>query len=376
MFLTYGRDDRDNLIHIADARPGNDCGLFCPFCGQPLTAKQGDLVGWHFAHQQQTCRPEIYDDDDPIPSYDGYFIYGLTKSQRRVLVEILNRRQGQPGRRQYSQDYDYAPFSASAYHSTTIAALAAKNFLRTWLQPRAGWSLDHAAEIEQRAHLLTSGPANQIKQAILAREKERLAQTRLYFLAIETPGDISIPVFYKIGVTTRPLDHRISEIAAYLRSLSVPVRAIRPLFDLEQVSCVERYFIEQHRYWLLRNREYFHWPDPIRDGVLAELAELQRAVAAGLLPVHSPPAGRPRYRAIFARRDRLYNDFINTFEPAVLLVDIVDLSTGDRVSDWQLFLLGKWLADIPDLHPGDQVEFNATLAGGRLKRPARAARVG
>jgi hypothetical protein len=88
IYLTYGRDLSSNLIHISEAARGAQAGLRCPFCGSPLVAKKGPEVIWHFAHAaDESCRQSGA--ADLIPSYEGYFVYGLTPAQRLTLASVF-----------------------------------------------------------------------------------------------------------------------------------------------------------------------------------------------------------------------------------------------------------------------------------------------
>lgn len=80
MFLTYGRDEQDKLIHISEVSSGAACELACPFCGVPLTARKGDVLAHHFAHQFDSCRSVWAGGSEFIPSYEGYYLFGLTNA--------------------------------------------------------------------------------------------------------------------------------------------------------------------------------------------------------------------------------------------------------------------------------------------------------
>jgi len=56
LFAAYDGDG--SLRFIGDVARGAACGCFCPACGCPLIAKQGDEVQWHFAHEGSNERPE------------------------------------------------------------------------------------------------------------------------------------------------------------------------------------------------------------------------------------------------------------------------------------------------------------------------------
>jgi hypothetical protein len=93
-FLTYGRNSQDDLVHISEVERGGGIGLFCPFCSRPLVARKGRVVAPHFAHTAGgSCRPSRVT-AELIPSFEGYFIYGLSAAQRQALAVALVVRQG------------------------------------------------------------------------------------------------------------------------------------------------------------------------------------------------------------------------------------------------------------------------------------------
>ena len=49
--MTYAMDSKDSLVHITNAANGLGCGLYCFECEEPVIAKQGKIMAWHFAHQ-------------------------------------------------------------------------------------------------------------------------------------------------------------------------------------------------------------------------------------------------------------------------------------------------------------------------------------
>ena len=53
--ITYANDNHGVTWHVDDVENGYACGCFCPACGQPLMAKQGNVRLHHFAHQGGQC---------------------------------------------------------------------------------------------------------------------------------------------------------------------------------------------------------------------------------------------------------------------------------------------------------------------------------
>jgi hypothetical protein len=52
--IKSGEDRSGRQIWIADAANGSACNLVCPHCREPLIAKQGRMIDWHFAHSSGT----------------------------------------------------------------------------------------------------------------------------------------------------------------------------------------------------------------------------------------------------------------------------------------------------------------------------------
>lgn len=65
MYLTIGRDNDRNLVPVSQVKSGKS-ELYCPFCGDQLTAKKGNLKAHHFAHSNETCQLSV----DAIASSD------------------------------------------------------------------------------------------------------------------------------------------------------------------------------------------------------------------------------------------------------------------------------------------------------------------
>ncbi len=388
MFLTYGKDARGELVHISEAKRGDACGLSCPFCGGALTAKQGDVVGHHFAHQADTCRPASASAEDFIPSYEGYFLQGLTPAQRRVMEGILKQRGDTP-----------RFFDAHSIHLTTLRALGAMHFLdvifvswgygrhealaRTTNKGLAfGCRLSPAeyaaymwsefrrsrASLEKR-----DDPEAPIARHMLELEMARVERTALYLLRVEADGRI----IHKIGITARPIEARIAEVEAFLKERFGKL-AITPLFYLPSVPYVEGYFKARYAARQLhigRATEYFELGEEF-DRVQAELAGLALAVEKGLAPKKAWFRGtpdRPRFRAVFAGYSRQFNDYNHGYDLVMRLDDVVYLFTGERFADHQAFVIGRILASlVGTLRRGDVVEFNAAERYGKLIRPTKA----
>lgn len=48
--MAFAVNDCGAIVSIEHVDRGAACGCFCPACGEPVIAKQGDVKTWHFAH--------------------------------------------------------------------------------------------------------------------------------------------------------------------------------------------------------------------------------------------------------------------------------------------------------------------------------------
>jgi len=389
MFLTYGKDDQGELVHISEAKRGDACGLSCPFCGGALTAKRGDVVGHHFAHQANTCRPASASAEDFIPSYEGYFVRGLTPAQRRAMEDVL---------KQHGDTLRF--FDAHSIHPTTLRALEAMHFvdliLTPWIHNRYEQALAHVtakalafgcrlSPAEYAAFMWSEfrrsraglekrdDPEASIAWRMLELEMARVEQTALYLLRIEADGRL----IHKIGITARPIEARVAEVEAFLKGHFGKL-AIAPLFYLPSVPYVEGYF--KARYAARRLRigpatEYFDLGEDF-DRAQAELSGLALAVEKGLAPKKARFRGtpdRPRFRAVFAGYSREFNDYSHGYDLVMRLDDVAYLDTSERFADHQVFVVGRMLESlVGSLRRGDVVEFNAAERYSKLIRPTKA----
>ncbi len=382
MFLTYGRNHDSQLIHISEAEPGLNCGLTCPFCGEPLLARRGQVVAHHFAHHGPTCRPAVADVADLLPSYEGYFLFGLTNAQRQALQRVIT-------------EYGDAVFPASALHPVTFRGLTARRFLRHRQQPGRWNRLETVGTLSDRARAFAGqlslaeflslmqrelthtrrrlqtgdSPAGQTALAIIEQEEKRLAQTALYFLQIETGANL----LHKIGITRRDLSARLAEIEAFLRRQLGDVH-LTPLVFIPGAALVEGYFKARYAAWrypLDPATEYFDFGAQLAP-VLAELAALEQP---GQTETEATPDTgsnrRPRFRAVFERYDQRWNNFRREDEEMVVLRQVINLRTGQEFSPAYQFRRGKTWRNLGELWAGDTVEFYAAAAGDQLKRPTR-----
>jgi hypothetical protein len=85
MFLEYGVNQHNELIHIEQANRGLT-QLTCPYCGGQLLARKGSEKIHHFAHVNETCREVSNRSDNAfhLPLYDKFDL-GLSQKELVVL---------------------------------------------------------------------------------------------------------------------------------------------------------------------------------------------------------------------------------------------------------------------------------------------------
>lgn len=56
--LPYALDATGHVVHVDQVLRGKDCACCCPFCNQPVLARQGEIRQHHFAHVGLRCDPD------------------------------------------------------------------------------------------------------------------------------------------------------------------------------------------------------------------------------------------------------------------------------------------------------------------------------
>lgn len=91
MFV-YGLNDEGEHVHIMDAPKGNAGKLTCLYCQGKLSAKKGDVVAHHFAHQKgqgETCRGSSKAFQQIVFGFD-YFDFALTTNEKKALYLLTD----------------------------------------------------------------------------------------------------------------------------------------------------------------------------------------------------------------------------------------------------------------------------------------------
>jgi SAM-dependent methyltransferase len=88
MFLEFGKNNSGELVSIREVASGKT-DLACPFCGQPLIAKKGNVVEHHFAHDGESCAPSVLAlNESELPTIDRV---DPLDSAERAYLEKRNR---------------------------------------------------------------------------------------------------------------------------------------------------------------------------------------------------------------------------------------------------------------------------------------------
>lgn len=305
MWLTYGIDPDNALVAISDV-PRGKTDLRCPYCGGPLTAKKGQIVGHHFAHTDETCRAVERDDDAvALPLYDNFNLH-LSGKELKVLREQWD-------------GYGAHGYALTLGRSSRLASRLAERGVIVWNPHRGrgsgGYEFTKRGKIPVGA--LSLALFNDIQEPLIAQRLDELEQAAtwawkhhapilhekftdlrmyraqlrrilaatLYFLEVQADGE----TLHKIGVTTRPIEARVAEVRqqlqAYFRDVTIAVIGTWP-----HRGNVELYF--KHRYHTFRRligplTEYFAFDDSkavirdLRRMKPKELTPAERAVLDG-----------------------------------------------------------------------------------------------
>lgn len=320
IFLVYGKDEDENLVHISESASGLGCGLSCPFCGGALVARKGRKVAHHFGHKVDSCKPAL-SLIDFIPSYEGYYNLGLTPTQRKALHIIINRWGDEPFHAEWNYGYDaYSVLRDEGLGrpKQVLDTLREKGFLVLVEEEQKGWRVSPVVKVTDKARAFacelslldfgrfmnlefervyeylesktridvnsTRAPTELLERErqdyevalrMLEQERKRIVANYLYFIEIEAKDKqlYEHKRFYKVGITSRVVEERIGEIKTFLKKYYKNL-TITALFYLDSVSFVEGYFkakFRENRLEIGRATEYFDFED-----VTAVINELER----------------------------------------------------------------------------------------------------
>jgi hypothetical protein len=257
MFLSYGIDRNKSLVSIKDV-PSGKTQLRCPYCDGELTAKKGRRKEHHFAHTRETCL-EVNRSARLLPNlplYDNFNIW-LTGKELEQLKKLWNRYgikdKGIPEKEvpqiliqekllEFNQYRYGGKYQFTKLGKIPVGALS----LNLFNQVQEPMLLEKLQELEKnlRVAVLENSPNfNQCLRdlQIYQADFRKILSNTLYYLKI----DIGEQPLYKIGVTIRDVQTRVSEIQNDLASY-FPTVSIKVLGTWAHRGNVEKYF--KHRY--------------------------------------------------------------------------------------------------------------------------------
>lgn len=275
MYLTYGLNDRDELVEVADA-PRGRTSLRCPYCFGPLLAKKGAIVVPHFAHAETTCRQVARREPTiSIPAYDDFTL----NVPGRVVRDLRNYAEGDDSSVSFRALREHDLITRNTWTDALELTKKARLILGTLsldlfnkfqepiIQERyqtldltLRYILD-ANERNRRVDARWRGseidPTTALTDLTLYRlQWQRILNLTLYFLRID------FGAYYKIGVTSRPVADRIAEIRTDLAPHGLGSK-IDVLGTWPHRGNVERYFKYRYRAFNVRIgilTEYFQFP--------------------------------------------------------------------------------------------------------------------
>ncbi len=279
MFLEYAVDKHGSLVHVDAVPRGKVTGLFCPYCGGDLIARKGAILAHHFAHAGETCRPVSRDADIiRLPMYERFSL-SLVGREWKALQHFHNKRKLPRNRRIFNQLYSHELVyydRETKRHELTIKGKIpfGEATLADFAPVQDDLIMEKHTMLERR---LKQDYANADEKHIYENDLrlyraqlQRVHSAVLYFLKI----DFNAGELYKIGVTTRTLDERITEIQHDLAEY-YPQATITPMLTLNNRGAVESYF--KFRYKADNSKvgtltEYFKFTDA--DAIVSELQTL------------------------------------------------------------------------------------------------------
>lgn len=277
--LEYGVNPEGELTTIAEVASGKT-NLVCPFCDRQLTAKKGKIKQHHFAHSGETCLRVRKGKLPSLPLYNNFHLQ-LSAKHFQLLKDLW---------REYGNT-DYAiitvPFelemkkvfawTQQGYYFSDlgkipVGGLSLSGF-NTIQEPLILLELNKLTNTMEMAKAI-GGEVLQSKiddLSIYRQQVRRILRLMLYFLEIEADKS----KFYKIGVTTRNMRDRLTEIKRDLNKHYQEFE-ITVLDTWKHRGNVELYFKHRYKdynYPIGKLTEYYQFKDV--DAVLEDLRLMQ-----------------------------------------------------------------------------------------------------
>lgn len=275
MYLPYGVDEHHQLIGI-DQVPRGRTRLRCPYCGVTLLARKGTRIAPHFAHAGSTCR-QVKRSDAAIrlPVYDSFRL-NLSGKAWEALRAFHDENDDFEGdwleelglAKSYITPYGNQRFSLTHKGKIPFGELSL-NLFNQFQEPLIQQRHEELEQVALAALGTLEESAALTDLRLFRAQMRRILEATLYFIEVRTGQG----VLHKVGVTTRPLEQRLTEIRADLQP-SVGTVDLIPLGTWEHRGNVELYF--KHRYRRFQRpistlTEYFAFAD-----VKAVLRDLRR----------------------------------------------------------------------------------------------------
>lgn len=285
MFLQYGINENGELVYI-DQVPRGRTALTCPYCGVPLLARKGEKVIHHLAHDGPTCNPAARNTDlIGLPAYEQFNL----DVPGKVVEDLM--RWPHSLRRDGLERHDLIKEGWKGKWDLTHKGKLIRGELSLDLFNKLQKPLiqERHTELERQAAaaLGTVDADVALTDLRLYRAQwRRILTTTLYFLEVRHSGGS----LWKIGVTTRPIEERITEIRADLIPHFGATLTIRALDTWERRGNVELYFkyrYKAHQTPLGTLTEYYTFEDvkpvllDLRRMKPDELTPLEEAILRG-----------------------------------------------------------------------------------------------
>jgi Meiotically up-regulated gene 113 len=291
----YGINLDGELISIEQTRRGKT-DLSCPYCNCGLTAKKGEVKAHHFAHTEATCKAISGGRDTELPLFDRFLLH-LSPKEFDALKQ-LNR--GAKIDKEIAKKLKQAGFIT--HEVISVPRVGCRNVAKiTTLGKIICGTASMAAFARSQSELILEKLVRLERRLEIAYEQNsvdwqdlfidlqiyrdrirRLLVQTLYFLQIVVDGDRC----YKIGVTSRTVEERISEIERQLKTHFQSV-SIEVYTSWAYYGYLERYFLYKYhgyQYQIGNLTEYFKLKAELAELICQKLREIE---PKELLPVES-----------------------------------------------------------------------------------------
>jgi len=271
-WLEYGLDPRNNLVHIADAPERGKSSLQCPYCQGNLIA---DTITRRFAHAGEACPPSMCKEDAPVLPLYHDFTLGLTPRELNALraVDVRGRASDDGlvlslARRGFCR-WNLYRGRGMGYELTRLGKIPFGQLsLYLFTQVQESLIGNRMETLHKKAK--TGDPVAQADLRIFRAQVRRVQASTLYLLEVRVPDS----TLHKIGVTTRTIQERMTEVAADLRAF-FDDPAVNVLGTWPGRGSVEPYFKFRYRtqnFPIETLTEYFNFEHPA--SVLRDLRRL------------------------------------------------------------------------------------------------------